>query len=152
MLRWLPALGAALLLLVPAPALAGLKPSEASLLREINRVRALHGLPLLRADGRLELAARAQSRQMLHAEALRHGPFAQRLVRFAVRASVTGENLGWGAGASGSAHAIVGAWLASPPHRANLLRASFTRVGVGCAEGAFLGAAGASVVTADFAG
>jgi uncharacterized protein YkwD len=152
-LRWLLALGATMLvLLLPATALAGVSRPEAALLREINRVRALHGLPRLRFDGRLEHAAKSHSRHMLVTDALLHGPFGVRLVRFGVRGNVLGENLGWGSGPTGTARAIVATWLASPIHRANLLRPAFTRIGVGCSVGSFLGAPSASVVTADFAG
>ena len=38
--------------------------------------------------------------------------------------------------------------LASPEHRANLLRPSFRRVGIGALQGTFLGHRGARVVTA----
>jgi uncharacterized protein YkwD len=152
-LRWLLALGAtSLVLLLPATALAGLSQREAALLREINRVRALHGLPRLRFDNRLEDAARSHSRHMLLTDALLHGPFGTRLARFGVRARVLGENLGWGSGHRATARSIVLTWLGSPMHRANLLRPSFTRVGVGCSTGDFLGTSTASVVTADFAG
>jgi uncharacterized protein YkwD len=41
-------------------------------------------------------------------------------------------------------------WLASPGHRANLLRPGFRRLGLGIATGSFPGQAGATVVTADF--
>ena len=43
-------------------------------------------------------------------------------------------------------------WLASPSHRANLLRRSFQRVGLGIVVGTFHGFAGTSMVTANFAG
>jgi uncharacterized protein YkwD len=43
-------------------------------------------------------------------------------------------------------------WLASPGHRANLLKPSYRRIGVGVARGTFQGYAGASIVTADFGG
>ncbi|TML65334.1 MAG: CAP domain-containing protein, partial [Actinobacteria bacterium] len=65
---------------------------------------------------------------------------------------VVGENLAWGTGAYSAAKAIVQEWLASPEHRANLLRPGFRLVGVGSAVGTFVGRAGATVVTADFAG
>jgi len=45
----------------------------------------------------------------------------------------------------------VHAWLTSPEHRRNLLRAGFTRVGVAAVVGAFHGFDAATVVTADFA-
>ena len=44
---------------------------------------------------------------------------------------IAGENLAWGTGSRGTARGIVAAWLASPEHRANLLRPSFARVGIG---------------------
>jgi uncharacterized protein YkwD len=43
-------------------------------------------------------------------------------------------------------------WLASPGHRANLLRPGYDRIGLGLGAGSFHGIAGATVVTADFAG
>jgi uncharacterized protein YkwD len=81
-----------------------------------------------------------------------HGEFARRMTSFGARGRAVGENLGWGVGASGTARAIVEAWLASPPHRANLLRPGFRRIGVGRLVGSFAGYGGAAVVTADFAG
>lgn len=150
--RWLLALGAAIVLLLPSTALAGLTRTEASLLREINVVRARHGLRPLRYDGRLQQAARAHSRDMLATGLFRHGAFGSRLQEFDVRARLAGENLAWGTGRAGTARGIVTAWLESPEHRANLLRSSFTRIGVADLAGVFLGAAGAHVVTADFAG
>jgi uncharacterized protein YkwD len=74
------------------------------------------------------------------------------MLQFNVRMSTAGENLAWGTGSQGSARALVAAWLASPPHRANLLEPSFTRVGVGELVGPFQGLSGAHVVTTDFAG
>jgi len=125
---------------------------ELALLNEINRVRAAHSAPPLRIDRRLERAARAHSGDMLRRGYLSHGAFAQRLTGFGARGRAVGENLAWGVGSRASAQAIVAAWLASPPHRANLLRRGFRRVGVGRLVGTFAGNGGAAVVTADFAG
>jgi uncharacterized protein YkwD len=152
MLRRVLVLAAAALVLAPTASAAGLTRSEASILREMNRVRAVHGLGSLRYDGRLELAARAHSREMIRTGAFEHGAFASRMLQFDVQGSFAGENLAWGVGARGTARGIVAAWLASPGHRANLLRPSFRRVGVGAIVGRFLGFRGANVVTADFAG
>jgi uncharacterized protein YkwD len=151
-LRWLTALGAALLLLLPSTAFARMTGSESALLREMNRVRAAHGLGRLRIDAHLERAARSHSREMLADGVFTHGSFASRMVRFDVRARLAGENLAWGTGVDATPRAIVEAWLQSPEHRRNLLEATFTRVGVGCFVGAFLGNRDAHVVTADFAG
>jgi len=143
---------AALALVLPATAAAAPTAKETSLLREMNRVRAQHGLGALRFDGRLQRAARAHSREMVTTNSFSHGAFGSRMLQFAVTGSVAGENLAWGTGSRGTARGIVAAWLASPEHRANLLRPSFTRVGVGDLGGSFLGHRGARVVTADFAG
>ncbi|MFL5953543.1 MAG: CAP domain-containing protein [Gaiellaceae bacterium] len=146
------AAAAALALVLPSTALAGLTRNEASLLREMNRVRTQHGLGRLHYDGNLERAARSHSREMLGANLFEHGAFGTRMLRFNVAGSLAGENLAWGTGARGTARGIVVAWLASPEHRANLLRPSFSRIGIGDFVGAFQGHSGAHVVTADFAG
>jgi uncharacterized protein YkwD len=141
-------------LVLAAPALAGVTVTrnESSLLHEMNRVRAQYGLGRLTYDPHLERAARAHSREMLRRNVFAHGAFGTRMLLFNVTGSLAGENLAWGTGARGSASGIVAEWLASPEHRANLLRPSFARVGVGALVGPFRGFAGARVVTVDFAG
>ena len=48
-----------------------------------------------------------------------------------------GENLAWGAGPNRSSpRGIVAAWMASPPHRQNILNSRFREVGIGVVEGA----------------
>lgn len=152
MLKPLLAAIAALVLVLPAAAIGSSTRSESSLLREMNRVRAEHGLGQLTADKRLTRAARSHSKEMIGSNVFDHGAFGTRMVRFNVTGRLAGENLAWGTGARGTAQGVVAAWLASPGHRANLLRPSFTRVGVGELVGAFRGYRGAHVVTADFAG
>ena len=153
-LKRLTALGAAILVLVitTSAAAAGLTRAEARLLRDLNRVRAAHGLAPLRYDPHLQRAARAHSRDMLVTQIFQHGAFGQRMVRFDVTGTLTGENLAWGKGPLGSAGSIVRLWLASPEHRANLLRPRFTRIGIGDLVGPFRGYDSTHVVTADFAG
>lgn len=81
-----------------------------------------------------------------------HGSMAERLARFGVRGPRLGENLAWGVGSAAGPRTIVRSWLASPPHRAMLLRPGFRRVGIGSLAGPFAGHSRARVVTADFAG
>ena len=152
MFRRVAVLAAAALCLAPAAAAATLTPSESALLREMNRVRAGYHLAPLRYDRRLELAARFHSREMLQSGIFQHGAFDSRMSRFSVRGRLAGENLAWGVGEQATAHVIVAEWLASPEHRANLLRPMFRRVGIGALVGAFAGYDGATVVTTDFAG
>jgi uncharacterized protein YkwD len=118
----------------------------------MNQVRVAAGLRPLRFEGKLHAAARAHSADMLRRGYFGHGAFGRRMSGFHVRARVVGENLAWGTGPYSAAKAVVQEWLASPEHRANLLRPGFRLVGVGAAVGVFVGRAGATVITADFAG
>jgi uncharacterized protein YkwD len=140
------------LLALAAPAEARPTPAEAALLQAMNQARTQHGVAPLRVDYRLEAAARAKSRSMLRTGTFAHGNFTRRLTSYRARGPYFGENLAWGVGSSGSAAGIVQMWLASPSHRANLLRRSFRRVGLGVLVGTFHGYGGATVATANFAG
>jgi uncharacterized protein YkwD len=123
---------------------------EENLLVAINRARAAHGAPPLRIGVRLQRAARAHSRAMARSGLLSHGNWYYRLRRFGVRGQMLGETLAWGAGSSGRGSAIVAMWLASPAHRATMLKPGFSRIGVGIAVGTMGGYSSASIATADF--
>jgi uncharacterized protein YkwD len=143
--------GFAIFAAVAAP--AGARPTttaSSSLLAAINGTRASHGLAPVRIDGRLTRVARTHSLQMLRSNSFSHGAFATRMRASGARGPVFGENLAWGTAATPDW--IVGQWLASPAHRANLLRPGFRRVGIGIVSGTFSGYGGAKLVTADFAG
>jgi uncharacterized protein YkwD len=131
---------------------ATLTAPERSVLSEMNRVRAAHGLQRLQVDYRLQLAARAHARDMLRRDYFAHGPFLSRILSYGAAGPIFGENLAWGTGSRARARVIVADWLASPDHRSKLLRAGFRRVGVGAPSGTFRGIAGVRMVTADFAG
>lgn len=135
-----------------APAPARPTAAEASVIRAVNQVRAQHGLRRLTVDLRLERAARAHSRRMIRSGSFAHGNVQRRLAAVGVRGRIYGENLAWGVGSTARASAVVRMWLASPSHRANLLRPGFRRIGLGRAVGTFGGHHGAAVVTANFAG
>ena len=140
-------------LLVAAPATAApMSSGERSVLAEMNRVRAQHGLAPLRFDRTLQRAARAHTRSMVSRNVFAHGDFASRMRRFGARGPYLAENLAWGSGSASSPRALVQMWLNSAPHRRNLLRPGFRRVGVGAMMATFGGASGARVVTADFGG
>lgn len=152
MLRGLLIAVVALLVIAPGAGAASMTSPETALLHQMNVVRAQYGLQPLRFDTRLEQAARFHSREMLADGVFEHGAFGARMAHFRVQGTLAGENLAWGTGSLGTANGVVAAWLASPEHRANLLRASFRRVGIGELTGAFQGQSAARVVTADFAG
>jgi uncharacterized protein YkwD len=118
----------------------------------MNAARAAHGLAPLHADPRLERAARNHSRRMLRTGTFYHGKFIERIRAVGVRAPRIGENLAWASGGVSLARSIVRMWLASPPHRANLLHPGYRLVGIGSPIGPFAGYPSVHMVTADFAG
>jgi uncharacterized protein YkwD len=140
----------ALLLPATAAQARGLTSSERSLLTTMNAVRTSHGLPALRVDFRLVRAARGHSADMMQRQYFAHGSVVGRVAAAGARGPLFGEDLAWATGIT--ANWVVERWLASPEHRAILLRPGFRRVGVGYAFGTFIGHGGAGVVTADFAG
>src|SRR5712691_5493853 len=127
-----------------------LNSSEALLLQSMNAVRTSNHLAPLRLDVRLLRAARGHSADMLSRGYFTHGAVAGRALAQGARGPVFGEDLAWATGLT--AQWVVAHWLASPSHRANLLRPGFRRVGIGISFGTFAGHGGAGVVTADFAG
>jgi uncharacterized protein YkwD len=87
---------------------------------------------------------------MMRRQYFAHGSVAARALSSGARGPVFGEDLAWGTDVT--ANWVVSRWLASPAHRAVLLRPGFRRVGIGISFGTFAGRGGAAVVTADFAG
>ena len=133
---------------------------ESGILVDLNRVRTQHGLVPLRLSSKLNAAASQHSREMARVGYFSHNSadgsaFWRRIQRFypanGYGSWSVGENLLWSSPDVTPQHALD-MWLASPEHRANLLRGSFSRVGIGSLDGAFQGASAARVVTADFAG
>ena len=131
----------------PPLASVGVEPTsrEYGIVRAMNAIRAQNGAPPLQVGRALTRAARSHSADMARRGYFDHGAFVQRLRRFGVRAPYVGENLAYSTGPM-AAMAIVQMWIASPPHRQNLLDAKFRRIGVGVAGGS------RKLITADFAG
>ena len=136
---------------------------EAAVVREMNRVRAAHGLRPLRAAPALRSAARGHSQAMLTHGFFSHESadgtaFNERIRRYYtdrgfVRWSV-GEALMAGQGRVVDAPAIVAAWLESPTHRTIVLSTTWRDTGIGVfydpTAPATFGGTEAIVVTADF--
>ena len=137
---------------MPAAQATTLSQSERTLLGAVNDVRAAHNLRPLQTDTTLVRAARDYSATLIRRDVFTHGALGTRLARYGARGPLFGENLAWGKGERATARSIVRSWLASPGHRANLLRPNWTRIGIGSRVGTFLGYGGSTVVTADFAG
>jgi uncharacterized protein YkwD len=138
--------------LVPVAQAATLSQSERSLLGAVNDVRAANNLQPLKIDEKLLATARAYSATLIREDVFTHGAFAARLAGSGARGPAFGENLAWGTGRGAGAAHVVSMWMASPGHRANLLRPGWTRIGIGARMGNFLGYPRATVITADFAG
>lgn len=134
---------------------------ESLVLAEINAVRAAKGVHPLGRSAALSHAANGHSRSMVTLgffshESLNGTSFSQRLGRFYTRSSnawTVGENLAMFGGVAPSARAIVDAWMASPPHRANVLRKQFREAGIAIvhhpAAGGVFGGLPTWVVTLD---
>lgn len=138
--------------LAPAAQAAALTQNERALLGAVNEARAANGLRPLRVDATLTRAARSYSSTLIRTDVFTHGALGARLARAGAQGPVFGENLAWGSGSRATAQGIVRGWLASPGHRANVLRPGWTRIGLGAKVGEFMGRGGATVVTANFAG
>jgi uncharacterized protein YkwD len=135
---------------------------EDAVVARINLVRRGRGLRPLRLNRRLSAAADFHSRDMGRRGYFEHDsangtPFWRRIERFypstGFRSWTVGENLLWASDSYGAAFA-VGEWMASPPHRANILSRDWREVGIGAVY--FVDAAGAygsrpvTIITADF--
>ena len=110
---------------------------------EIGAERSARDLPPLQVDDRLALAARRHARDMVRLGFFSHVAPDGTTPASRVRATgyidpdaswAVGEVLAWGRRISGSADAIVAAWMASPPHRRVILGRRYRDIGVGTAN------------------
>ena len=112
---------------------------ETLLVREVNAVRVQHGLRRLTRSSPLTRTAVGHSIAMATVGFFTHEsqdgtPFWRRVKQIygpKTRGWTVGENLAMFGGTPPNAGDIVAAWMASPPHRANLLRGVFREAGVG---------------------
>jgi uncharacterized protein YkwD len=143
-------------------AVAPLSSLQSALVGQVNAFRAAHGLARLHLSAALGAAAAAHSTQMARVGYFSHNsangtPFSRRIVSFyrarGYRTWTAGENLLWASPNVGPGRALR-LWLASPPHRANLLSPRWHEIGLSAvhvanAPGVY-GHAPATIVTADF--
>lgn len=110
---------------------------ELEVLKLINRKRVEEGLKPLRAMDKLINAARSHSRAMARRRYLAHrlpnGPsLAERLRRAGIaRWRRVGENIAMEQGHDDPAGFVVGNWLRSPQHAANITNNDFLYTGIG---------------------
>jgi uncharacterized protein YkwD len=138
----------------PPPAYAASSRAEIAIVREINRVRRSHHLPVVKLTAPLAKVARRHSSLMLRHDQLSHSSFdgssfSTRLARGGKRRQY-GETLAWAPdGTHVTAKVLLGLWLHSAPHRHVLMNPQLRRVGVGRVYGT-LGPQRGNAITADF--
>ena len=106
---------------------------ESEVIRLVNEVRRENGLKALTANWELSRVARYKSQDMLNKGYFSHTsptygtPF-QMIKAFGLSFRTAGENSARG---YPTPQAVVNGWMNSSGHRANILNASYTQIGVG---------------------
>lgn len=106
---------------------------EAEVVRLVNDVRQQNGLKPLKENWELSRVARYKSQDMLDHRYFSHTsptygtPF-QMIKSFGLSYRTAGENIAKG---YATPQAVVNGWMNSSGHRANILNASYTQIGVG---------------------
>ena len=111
----------------------GMSAYELEVVRLVNAERARYGLSALTADAELSRVARYKSRDMREKgyfshESPTYGTPFQMMKSFGITYRAAGENIAYGYATPAK---VVAAWMNSEGHRANILNASYTRLGVG---------------------
>ena len=110
---------------------------ESEVIRLVNEIRQQNGLQPLAANWELSRVARYKSQDMRDNGYFSHNsptygtPF-QMLSAFGLSYRTAGENIAKG---YASPQAVVNGWMNSSGHRANILNASYTQIGVGYVSG-----------------
>lgn len=106
---------------------------EQDVIRLVNEIRAENGLRPLTYDWELGRVARYKSQDMKdnryfsHTSPVYGSPF-EMIRNFGISFRSAGENIAWG---YATPQAVVNGWMNSSGHRANILNAGYTRIGVG---------------------
>ena len=110
---------------------------ENEVIRLVNVQRSQNGFSPLTANWELSRVARYKSQDMADNRYFSHTsptygtPF-QMMKSFGLRFRTAGENIAYG---QRTPQAVVNAWMNSSGHRANILNASYTQIGVGYVAG-----------------
>ena len=106
---------------------------ENEVIRLVNEARAANGLQPLTANWELSRVARYKSQDMAdrgyfsHTSPTYGSPF-QMIRAFGLSFRTAGENIAYG---QRTPQAVMNGWMNSSGHRANILSASYTQIGVG---------------------
>ena len=110
---------------------------EQEVIRLVNEIRIQNGLKTLTYDWELSRVARIKSQDMKDNRYFAHNspvygtPF-QMMKNFGISYRSAGENIAKG---YATPQAVVNAWMNSSGHRANILNANYTHIGVGYVAG-----------------
>ena len=106
---------------------------EREVIRLVNEIRVQNGLKPLTEHWELSRVARYKSQDMVDNRYFSHtsptygSPF-QMIKAFGLSFRTAGENIAYG---QRTPQAVVNAWMNSSGHRANILNAAYTQIGVG---------------------
>lgn len=112
---------------------AGVLNYESEVIRLVNEIRVKNGLNKLTEDWELSRVARYKSQDMKdnnyfsHTSPVYGSPF-QMMKNFGISYRSAAENIAKG---QRTPQAVVNSWMNSSGHRANILNASYTHIGVG---------------------
>ena len=122
-----------------------------------NYARSRAGLPPLQANAALNAAGDAKLAADVSCGDFSHTPcdkpFESVFATYLQGASSysVGENIAWGTGSYGTPRQTMSSWLHSTAHRENILRGSFTEIGIGyLSNQTFQGFAGISLWSQEF--
>ena len=106
---------------------------EREVIRLVNEIRVQNGLKPLTEHWELSRVARYKSQDMVDNRYFSHtsptyGSLFQMIKAFGLSFRMAGENIAYG---QRMPQAVVNAWMNSSGHRANILNASYTQIGVG---------------------
>lgn len=114
------------------PVSGNMSADEQKMINLVNQDRAANGLPALTFDSSLRAGALEHSRDMMQNNYFSHtsptqGDFTTRIRAAGVKYTAAGENIA----KYGSVESAEVGFMNSPGHRANILNANFTRIGIG---------------------
>ncbi len=118
------------------------KLSQSGVLIDTNKERQKQGLPILKSSSELTNAAQAKLSDMFANQYFEHVSPTGKGPADLARASdydfiIVGENLALGNFSSDEE--LVNAWMNSPGHRENILRSSYSEIGIAVGKGIFEG-------------
>ena len=141
------------------PSAENLELVRAAILCLHNQIRVQQNLPALRDNAKLRKAALGHSASMVSQGYFDHtdlggDTFVDRILGagYAKRNDgwTLGENLAWGTGDLSTPAGVMQAWMASPGHKANILKKAYREVGIGIRLGVPSDTGVGATITADF--